>query len=627
VFARLKPGDEVICGGRRYRLGRPLDFTHALAYDLVSGEVQQLPIQDITPTQGLAITPLAPSQDPLSGPDLQGISDEEWQIALKRFEALKPLLALAAPSRQAVNQRALEVGVHSSTLYRWLRAYKAERVVQALVNEKPGPAAQQGRLSTEVESIISVAIQNRYLRRERPSVESVVREVILQCRRAELHPPHANTVRRRVKWLDKEETERRRSGEQGARRYTPIVGEMPNADWPLAVVQIDHTKIDLILVDDVHRRPIGRPWITLAIDVFSRMVAGFYVSFDPPCAFSVGLCLAHAILPKEVWLAKHEIKASWPVWGLMNCIHCDNGKDFRGDMLKKACRNYGINPAFRPVRKPWYGGHIERLLGTALKEIHTLPGTTFSNPSEKGRYDSERKAILTLGELEQWLATFFIQVYHQRVHSALGVSPLKRYEQGIFGDGTQPGRGLPARCTNEAKLRLDFMPCLERTVQRSGLTIDGIHYYADVLRPWIGARDPDNCRRNRKFIVRRDPRDISVVYFYDPDLERYFEIPYRDRSRPPLSIWELREVQRHLRKEGRQSVDEELIFDAYARMRAIEESALRNTQSARRNEQRRRLHARVEKPGLASEAGPAVGQSLLQATDKIQPFDEVEELD
>jgi putative transposase len=81
-------------------------------------------------------------------------------------------------------------------------------------------------------------------------------------------------------------------------------------------------------------------------------------------------------------------------------------------------------------------------LGTAATEIHTLPGTTFSNPAERGHYNSESKAILTLAEFGKWLATFFVEVYHQRVHNALGVSPLKKYEQsdlwrwGAAGAGT-----------------------------------------------------------------------------------------------------------------------------------------------------------------------------------------------
>jgi len=177
-------------------------------------------------------------------------------------------------------------------------------------------------------------------------------------------------------------------------------------------VQIDHTPVDLVLVDDVHRRPVGRPWITLAIDVYSRMVAGFYVSFDPPGAMSVGLCLAHAILPKETWLTKHDVTTSWPVWGVMNAVHADNGKEFHSRMLKTACENYDIDLQWRPVARPHYGGHIERLLGTFSQDIHALPGTTFSHPTARGTYDSDKTSALTLSEFERWLAIYIVEVYH-----------------------------------------------------------------------------------------------------------------------------------------------------------------------------------------------------------------------
>ena len=60
--------------------------------------------------------------------------------------------------------------------------------------------------------------------------------------------------------------------------------------------------------------------MTLAIDVYSRMVAGFYVSLDPPGALSAGLCLVHAILPKEACLAQFGLASRWPVWGLMASV-------------------------------------------------------------------------------------------------------------------------------------------------------------------------------------------------------------------------------------------------------------------------------------------------------------------
>jgi putative transposase len=465
-----------------------------------------------------------------------------------------------------------------------------------------------------------------YLNDQKRSVPYTYNEVARRCRNAGLKRPHIATVRSRIRARSGQETLRHRQGSKAARdKYAPIRGSFPGANWPLAVVQIDHTPVDLILVDDLHRRPVGRPWITVAIDVFSRMVAGFYVSFDPPGAMAVGLCLAHAILPKDPWLAQHDIATSWPVWGVMDTVHADNGREFRGTMLQKACEEYAINLHWRPVRRPHFGGHIERLLGTLNHEIHNLPGSTFSTPQERGQYDSEQRAALTLSEFERWLSMLIVEVYHQRVHRELGTTPLQKYEEGIFGTHERPGRGLPDRLLDETRLRLDLMPYEERTVQAHGIVIDEIQYYDDVLRPWIHAPAPRDTsgKRKRKFIVRRDPRNISRVYFYDPELKQYFEIPYRNTAHPPMSVWELREVRRQLKAEGRKSVNEDVIFDAYNRLRALEAEAVHATKKARREAQRRRHH-HVERPRperVASESG-----TPLARAEDIQPFDEIEEL-
>src|SRR5690606_23715784 len=137
-----------------------------------------------------------------------------------------------------------------------------------------------------------------------------------QCLKLGIIAPHENTIRNRIKAISGELAAAKRLGKKAADKFKPIDGSFPGANWPLSVVQIDHTKLDIILVDDHYRRPIGRPWITLSIDVYSRMVTGFYISFDPPNALSTGLCLAHAILPKEKLLSKFDVKNEWPVWGL-----------------------------------------------------------------------------------------------------------------------------------------------------------------------------------------------------------------------------------------------------------------------------------------------------------------------
>ncbi len=365
------------------------------------------------------------------------------------------------------------------------------------------------------------------------------------------------------------------------------------------MVQIDHTKLDIILVDDIHRMPVDRPWITLAIDVYSRMVTGFYISFDPPGALATGLCLAHSILPKEQWLEKYGTHSSWPVWGVMKTIHADNAKEFRGEMLKRACTEYGIDLSWRPVARPHYGAHIERLLGTFNKEIHNLAGTTFNNPVLRKNYNSEKASAMTLSEFERWLTIYITDIYHQRMHSALNCSPIIKYEQGILGDDNKPGVGLPSKIQDEQRLRLDFMPYEMRTVQRYGVQIDKCFYFTDILRPYINMTEKGNSKAKRKFLFRRDPRDISTLYFYDPELSEYFPIPYRNSSHPAISIWEYRAAKKMA--EGLdKNANEDAIFEAYSKLRELEENARQETKKIRRNKQRKRHHASQDKPFIAN---------------------------
>lgn len=619
----LQPGAYVSIEGQRFRITQAMDLETMLVEDVETGQARQAKMQELQP-EGLS--PQTPVK--AESVELVEITEHDWQQAHERFEIIRPLLEDPDCTRAKVRARAEAAGRHPATLYRWLEQYRRGGRVSTLVPTKRGMERGQSRLAPEVEAVVSATIDEVYLNTQKRSVSYTCNEVVRRCRNAGLELPHASTIRRRIKALSMKETLRRREGSQAVRnKYAPIQGALPGANWPLALVQIDHTPVDLILVDDVHRRPVGRPWITLAIDVFSRMVAGFYVSFDPPGTLAVGLCLAHAILPKERWLAKYAITTPWPVWGVMDSVHADNAKEFRGHMLRMACQEYGINLHWRPVARPHFGGHIERLLGTLNHEIHNLPGSTFSNPQARGTYDAEQHAAMTLAEFERWFAITVVEVYHQRLHSELGTTPLQKYEDGIFGTAERPGRGLPDRFIEERRLRLDFMSYQERTVQRHGLVIDEIQYYDDVLKPWVNAADPSDAtgKRKRKFIVRRDPRDISRVYFYDPELKQYFEIPYRNTAYPLMSVWELREVRRRLKEEGQKAINEALIFDAYNRLRALEAAAVVETKKARRAAQRRRGRAEVEPPrpeGLT--LGPA---APLASADEIQPFEEIEELD
>lgn len=613
----LKMGSPVVFQNKNCVIVEIADLDWFRVQDTITGAIYQAQTHELSPPFQAALT------------HTDSISEQNWQIAQQHYDVIAPLLAKKQISKNEVAERAAECGVHVSTIYRWLKQYQSTGVVTGLSRQV---RSDKGKITLlpEVEKIIQEVIEVDYLSVQRKSVAKIIVEIARRCHEQNLPTPHGNTVRSRIKKIAPQIQAAKRLNRQIAEsKFSPLQGNFPNADYPLAVVQIDHTKLDIILVDDVYRRPIGRPWITLAIDVFSRMVTGFYVSFDPPSALSTGLCLAHSILPKESWLTQHEVKGRWSVWGLPRKIHVDNAKEFRGKMLEKACKQYGIEIEWRPVAHPHFGGHIERLLGTILNEIHGLTGTTFSNPQQRQNYDSEEKAALTLSEFETWLTVFITDVYHQRIHSALAVPPLAKWKEGIFGNDQNAGTGLPEKVVDESTLRLNFMPFETRTIQQYGVVINKITYWHDVLRNWIAATDPNNPKQARQFTFRIDPRDLSVIWFYDPDLLMYFPIPYRDTSHPVVSIWEWREIQRQLKNEQKQNIDENMIFAAYGRMRDMEEQAKRQTKAVRRAEQRRQLNHSTRN------ALPMPQKHFQAATPpekhdnnfgEIQPFDDLDDL-
>lgn len=557
---------------------------------------------------------------------------KEWNKALERYEIIRPLLENPQRETGDIRQIAKAAGKSLPTVYRWLKRFEETGLVSTLLRPERSDKGNS-RLNEEVSDIISTQIGTHFLKKERPSVAEVYQVIKEKCIDDDLPYPCRNTVYARVRALEQREVlNRRYSSKQAREKYEPLKGKFPGADFPNAVVQIDHTPVDVIVVDSEHRLPIGRPYLTLAIDVATKMVTGFHMTFDPPSSSSAGLCIAHAVSQKEHWLAKRDLLAEWPIFGKMQKIHVDNAKEFHGQMLKRACEEHGIILEHRPKGLPNYGPHIERAFRTFMKKCQTLEGTTFSNVQSKLDYDAEGRASLTLEELELWFTIYVVFQYHHKRHKGnKNIPPINAYHQFIHGSATQPGIGLPAPIEDEEKFRLDFTPYFNRTVQRDGIVLDHIRYYAPTLRRWIESVDPVT-QKKRTFIVARDPRDISVVYFFDPDTRSYCPIPYLDSSQPAISLWELKASVKKILESPASEVNESTIFAGAKKMRAIEAAGVEKTRLAR---QRRATEKRALKKTERRKGGlgihtknvpqPVVVHQLSEEAfdDDLQPFDDI----
>lgn len=518
--------------------------------------------------------------------DLSKIDDKIWSIGKQRAEIIAPLSKSSTCSRQMVLDAANKLQLSTRYVYRLISNYRQSHgLMTSIIPQKPNGGKGRSRLSKQQEEFINQVIDKFYLTSQKLSPAKVVEEIRKQCIEQQIQFPSEITIRRRIGSLTLAQLQKR--GKGNSTSIEPIIGNFPKVEFPLDVVQIDHTIVDVIIVDPIERLPIGRPYLTIAIDVYSRCIAGFILSLEAPSAVSVGLCLTHIAMDKAPWLAMLEINALWPIHGKPNIIHVDNGSDFHSNALTRGCMQHGIKIEYRPIGKPHYGGIIERVIGTMMKLVHTLPGTTFSNIKERGDYPSKNEACMTLGELEKWLIIAITKYYHLRLHTGISQTPLSLYEAGLL---VMKQQGKKRYYIQDKKAFLiDFLPIIYRSLRKDGFMLDHIVYYNNVLRQLIANRD-----KYGKFLIRRDPRDLSRIYVYLEEEKTYLEVSYRSLSHPAISLFEHRLALKKLKTIGKEQVNEHQLFKTIEEMRHIIKTSISKTRAARKNRTRIQENAKIQ---------------------------------
>jgi putative transposase len=534
-------------------------------------------------TSGVALVAEAIEVTGSTSSDIGEIDDLDWKEAQRLFSIIQPLLETPNRRRADVAAVAAEHGIEASTVYRWISNYRAAGHLSGLIPRKRGRKKGTKLLSPEQEAVIADVLENSLDPQAQTPVE-VIRQISDRFKEVGIAPVHPNTIRNRIAEIPLRRRLFTRGNKELAKQlFEPRPGESPDGKFPLEVVQIDHVQLDIKVVDVQTRRPIeARPWATFAIDTYSRMIVGYFLSLLRPSAFSTGVCLYMAMMPKRDLLARLDLPGRWPVYGKFRKVKADNAREFKGSMLTRACDEHNIDLELRPVKTPHYGAYIERMVGNVNRELHKKRGTTHRAPDVSPDYDSSAKAIYTLAELEAEVVDWIVNQYHVSRHSGLNCTPLRKWEQGLLGDNKTPGVGLPLIPIDTEKLRLDFLPFERRTIHPYGVEL-GRMYYHEVLNRWINATDPENPKEKRKFIFRYDPRTIRCIWFWDPDAKRYFPIPVRDTTWPDISWSEYDEYRKAMTKEGFAHVDEAAIRGYVERSKLREDRALVETQKARRS--------------------------------------------
>lgn len=363
------------------------------------------------------------------------------------------------------------------------------------------------------------------------------------------------TIRRAYNELESSATTGAKFGRNAVEQDWAGAGRTLTADFAFHRVIIDHTRLNAFAVDDEFEMVLGRPWLSLAIDVKTRAIVGWLITFIDPCTWTVGEIVRRMAMPKR---PPHAMAERYPVLRFMRGkaaeIVVDNAAEFRSFMFEAAARSAGFGIRFCPIKSPRYRAVGERAMGTINREIcRLMPGSTLSpHDARRFEHDPEAEALALLVEIEA-VANMAIAIYNTEPHDGLGGrQPALVMEQELNRNGIMNFADL-------ASFRIDTMKIVEDAqLTPSGLRAFGLRYHDIVaVRALLDDLVPLEGRRKRRddatatVDFRYDPMDIGRIHVWNRRTRKYVELVCSDECYADgMPFWFHEQIQKAAKAEG-----------------------------------------------------------------------------
>lgn len=470
------------------------------------------------------------------------VNPKELAIASERSKNIIKYLQGTISIQQLVEK----IGASETTTRRLLKRFDPELGAVSLVRSIRGRKKNSRLLSDIQEKIMEKAISKR-LKDKTKKLEaftSLWEYVDSLCHTMGVKTPSINALKKRLDSFGEKAIYSLRHGREAMLQKFDLKPGMIDVDTILTMVQIDHTRVDVIIRDE-HGRPLMRPWLTVVIDLKSRVILGYYLALHPPSAVSVAMAMLSACFPKQDFpiALGGGLNTRHRFWGVPRAVGMDNAAEFTSPELEAILQFYKIEPLLRPIGKKHYGGHVERIIGTLMGKVHLLPGTTYSNVLKKADYDSAKHSAMTFSAFCEWFANE-VAIYHGRAHDGLNrLAPFEVWDAEMGKNGKDYIQPMPG---NFRTFALDFFPSVIRTVQPKGVEFSRSFYSSAILRRLVGQR----------LSFKYNPLNLSKIWLRQDG--RYHEVPYSDLTKAPISYSEYWAFARPRDRRPGMLVDEEL---------------------------------------------------------------------
>ncbi len=552
------------------------------------------------------------------------LEGSEWNKAkIKRayVKAIEHLPATESIVKQAIKEvceklKLTDPPPHWVTVCAWKKKYlKNGKDAYAITPQHQRKGNRKPRYPIEVVEIAEDCIERLYLKRERVTVEDTVEEAVVQVTREnkqrlsslQLPLPTRRLIERLISLIPAFDRCAARYGRIAANRLYRSKTKHLITKKALESAQIDHTQLDLFVIDDDSHIPLGRPWLTICIDSHTRCILGIYIGFEPPSYLTVGKCLKHAFLPKTNMQQQFpEIRHAWEAHGVMEQLFVDNGMEFHSVSLEKACFAFGVEIIYTPRKTPWFKGKIERFNRTINAGVsHGIAGTTFSNIFEKDDYDPAKHAVVTLSTLRLIIHKWIVDYYHQKPHRSLDQqTPAVVWNSSVLPEDI-------ALAHNPAEMDILLGKTVaDKKVTHKGIEINCLLYNSPelmLLRRQYG--------EDLTVEIRIDESDVGHVYVILKDNQGYIEVPALNQEYANgVSLW-LHNICRSYAKKHFKKVDVYSYALAKTEIREIVENELKL--------KRRKSNARVARYKDTNQASKAKSAAKTKSSGQSSPPESV----
>ena len=246
-------------------------------------------------------------------------------------------------------------------------------------------------------------------------------------------------------------------------------------------VEIDSHQLDLFVLDNESFDIKFRPWMTVAIDIFTRMIIGIYISEYPPNSYTTLQAMKNMVT----------------TYGIPDVVIPDNGSEFINNSVLALARELQITLQPSQVKTPDNKPYVERFFRTVTYDlVQKIEGTTFSNRFRVEEYKSKKYAALTLDQAKEVIFSW-LHIYHSAYHSGIARVPLAKYKESITFY-------RPIIIDEEYAELICRIPYF-RMISNGRVQYDNLFYYSHALRTL-------ELKGSREVTIYVNESDLSKIY-------------------------------------------------------------------------------------------------------------------